>query len=567
MGDTHEYDSLERLLEADYEHAVAALDSRVAAHGDKIAVTVGETGERLSYAEIGRLTDAFAVSLLARGVGRGDRVAVVSDAPLTSIITMFGAWKIGAVFSPINPEYSGDYLTYHLNDCGARLVVASPETADRIQEVRKTIIEHFDLVIDEELTSESPTGSVSLSDLVANDGTGRPACELAFDDPASIIYTSGTTGPAKGVIQSHRWINQYSWQYRRWTDSSDVIHVDLPMYHVGAAFFNVVRALWVGASVSVWKRFSASQYWQRIADSGATCALLFDVMIPWLLQQPASPGDAHNTLRHVHMQPLPANHREFAERFGVDWVTAGFGQTESGSAIYGLIDEFPDDDGPTPPALQRGMSKTIMRANTEETGALLVDGNTITTRGFMGRPTPFLEIEIHDDKGRQCQRGDVGELVVRPRIPSVMFSMYLDKPNYSLHAFRNLWFHTGDAAVQNDDGVFFYSGRLGERIRVKGENVSALDIEQQALQHEFVQKAAAIGVPHTQGEEDQIVLFVELDRPRSAMPVELAEFLRGRLPKAMVPHRIHVIEHMPVTQTNKIQKHKLRSLAEGNARG
>lgn len=566
MPGSYSSHELESLIHSDFSNAVEALDARVQSHSNKIAITVGETGEQLTYAEVGRLTDAFAVSLAERGVGSGDRVAVVSDAPLTSLITMFGTWKLGAIFSPINPEYSGDYLTYHLNDCGAKVVVGSPEAAERVQEIRRTVIEHFDLVIDEESTLESLSGCIRLEQMLAGTGEDRPHVSLTFDQPASIIYTSGTTGPAKGVVQSHRWINQYSWQYRRWMNDEDVIHVDLPMYHVGAAFFNVVRALWVGASVSLWKRFSATQYWQRIDDAGATCALLFDVMIPWLLQQPESPLDARNTLRYVHMQPLPANHQEFAKRFGVDWVTAGFGQTESGSALYGLIDEFPDDEGGTPVELYRGLSKAEMRANTSATGAFIAPGDSITERGFMGKASPFLEIEIHDDQGRRCQNGTVGELVVRPRIPSAMFSMYLDKPNYSLHSFRNLWFHTGDTAHQDDNGVFYYCGRLGERIRVKGENVSAFDIEQQALAHEMVLKAAAIGVPSQQGEEDQIVLFVEPAPGSGDFVPALREFLAKRLARAMRPHRIIPIDSMPVTQTNKVQKHKLHSLLEGTAR-
>lgn len=552
--------TLEAMIDTDFANAVEALDARVAENGAKIAVRVGDTGEHLTYAELGSRTDALAGSLREMGVESGDRVAVISESPLTSLLGMYGAWKAGAVFAPINPEYSGEYLTYHLNDCGARIVIASPQVSARIEEIRRTVIEHLLVVVDAPDDNEEVRGARYLSDALSR-GT-RPEQRIAFDQPASIIYTSGTTGPAKGVVQAHRWINQYTWQYRRWLNTDDVVHVDLPMYHVGAAFFNVVRALWAGATVSLWSRFSASQYWDRINGAGATTALLLDVMIPWLMQQPVRADDRENTLRWAHMQPLPPTHREFAQRFGVDFVTAGFGQTEGGSSLYGLIDEFPDDDGGMPEHLHRGLSKTMMLERAVECGALVVDGRTLTRRGFMGHPNPFLEVEVHDESGRICPVDEVGELVMRPRIASVLFSMYLGKPDYSLHAFRDLWFHTGDLASRDADGVFYYSGRRGERIRVKGENVSAYDIEQCAMLHGDVQKAAAIGVPSRQGEEDEVVLFIEPAEDLRPDLKSVMEFLRGSLAKHMHPHEIRVIETMPVTQTNKIQKHKLLSLID-----
>lgn len=553
--------TLEAMINIDFANAVDALDARVAQNGAKVAVRVGETGEQLTYAELGARTDALAGSLRNMGVQPGDRVAVVSETPLTSLLSMYGVWKSGAVFAPINPEYSGEYLTYHLNDCGARVVIASPRVSVRIEEIRRTVIEHLLVIVDapdddhEEMPAER-----YLADAMSQ--AVRPEQSIAFDQPASIIYTSGTTGPAKGVVQAHRWINQYTWQYRQWLNTDDVVHVDLPMYHVGAAFFNVVRALWAGASVSLWTRFSATQYWDRIKEAGATSALLLDVMIPWLMQQPERADDAENTLRWAHMQPLPPSHRDFAHRFGVDFVTAGFGQTEGGSALYGLIDEFPDDTGGTPDPLYRGLSKTLMRERAVDGGALIVDGQSITRRGFMGHPTPFLEVEIHDESGRVCPPDEMGELVMRPRIASTLFSMYLGKPDYSLHAFRDLWFHTGDLASQDADGVFHYSGRLGERIRVKGENVSAYDIEQHALLHQAVQKAAAIGVPSGQGEEDDVILFIEPAEGVKADLRDIMGFLRGSLAKHMHPREVRIIETMPVTQTNKIQKHKLLSLVD-----
>src|SRR5437763_348424 len=161
-----------------------------------------------------------------------------------------------------------------------------------------------------------------------------PDVEVSFDDPANVIYTSGTTGPSKGVLQPYRWIAQYTWSLRALLTEDDVIYNDLPLYHVGGAIANFGRALWSGCEVALWNRFSPDRFWQRIESRGATAAILLDVMMPWLTKAAPSDADRRNTLNKVHMQPLPLYHADFARRFGIDHVTAGFGQTESGAPLF-----------------------------------------------------------------------------------------------------------------------------------------------------------------------------------------------------------------------------------------
>ena len=109
---------------------------------------------------------------------------------------------------------------------------------------------------------------------------------------AAILQTSGTTGPSKGVVLSHRWINQYTFVPRHLVDRDDVIHNDLPLYHGAGAITNVVRAAWVGCEVALWDRFSASDFWRRIAKRGATNAILIDVMIARLMGAEERPTTA-----------------------------------------------------------------------------------------------------------------------------------------------------------------------------------------------------------------------------------------------------------------------------------
>jgi crotonobetaine/carnitine-CoA ligase len=158
-----------------------------------------------------------------------------------------------------------------------------------------------------------------------------------------------------------------------------------------------------------------------------------------------APTDSANTLRHVHMQPFPLNHHAVAERFGIDFVTIGFGQTEAGLGFCGLIDELPGGGG-TPAVLYRGLSPDETRAAASRFGIMTVVGDTDLPKGFMGAPSPLLEPAILDEEDNRCPPGQVGQLAFRPRFPALILQEYFGKPEATRRAFANCWFHTGDAA-------------------------------------------------------------------------------------------------------------------------
>ena len=313
---------LTTMLRAGGEMAVERLDHWAKATGERCFFYYGEDDVTLSYAEFGLRTDRIAGNLAARGIQKGDHVSVFSTNPLVCTLAMFGIWKAGAVYCPINFGYSGRLLSYQLNDTAPSLVItdrgllgALNDVAHDLQQVPAVCL--FDptgqspAVIDERFGEK-----LAWTDL--EQAATRPTVSLGFDDPANIIYTSGTTGPSKGVVQPHRWMAQYTFWGRTLLCAEDVIYNDLPMYHVGGAVFNIVRAAMVGCEVAVWDRFSPSAFWDRIRTRGATTAELFDVMIPWLTKAPATPYDRDNTLNKVHMQPLPEGHADGSKRFGCD---------------------------------------------------------------------------------------------------------------------------------------------------------------------------------------------------------------------------------------------------------
>ena len=282
-------------------------------------------------------------------------------------------------------------------------------------------------------------------------------------------------------------------------------------------------------------------------------------MTPWLLGAPPRDDDRANTLAMVHMQPLPPNHREVAARFGVNFVTAGFGQTESGNPFVGMIDELGSEEG-VPESLRKSHSKTAIRALCDKLGVLLVDGAQKLPVGFMGRPSPLLEVAILDEDDNRVAPGVVGQLGIRPRFPGLLLQEYFRKPEATLKTFRNLWFHTGDACAEIPDGsgVYRFVDRMGGFFRVRGENVSSFEVEALISRHPKVQATAALPIPAAEGSEDDIVAFVQPVAGERPSEDEIREHARAVMPKYMIPKHIRFVDALPVTPTNKVEKYKLK---------
>lgn len=545
---------LERTLCADGHTAIEALDRNVIRFPEKCAVRYGDGGYQISYAEFGRQTDSIAGNLAAQGIRNGDRISVLTRSPVTALLWMYGIWKAGAVYSPVNHAYEGTLLSYQLNDTDPALLLVSEELAHRVSDIVEDLNVRPHLVIE---GGDSVDGFRCLDYDSMTAEAARPSTVLSEFDPANVIYTSGTTGPSKGVLQSHRWVNQYTYALRAVVDADDVIYNDLPMYHVGGAMANAVRALWVGATVAMWDRFSPNDFWRRIEDAGVTTAILLDVMIPWLTNSPVSERDADNSLAKVHMQPLPASHREFAQRFGIEVVTCGFGQTESGAPLSALILESePRTD--TASGRRKGRSTAECLRIAHDLGQRVIGPTEAAPKAFMGGPGAFSEVTVLDGDDRECPPGQAGELAVRVRLDGLIFDEYIGKPDATAHAMRGGWFHTGDAAVREADGSFRFVDRIGDRIRVRGENISSFHIEEIVNAHPEIEMCAAFAIPAAEGNEDDIAVCVQF---KSCRPVDwevLDEWCRAKMPKFMWPTAWFEVAEIPRTPTNKIEKYKLR---------
>jgi crotonobetaine/carnitine-CoA ligase len=241
---------------------------------------------------------------------------------------------------------------------------------------------------------------------------------------------------------------------------------------------------------------------------------------------PPSPDDADNDVRSMAMGPVIPEVEEFKQRFGVESHTTAFGMTEAGIPIVA---------GWNPP-------------NTKTCG-----------RPRPGRPG--YEVRVVDENDEPVPVGEVGELIVRCSEPWCMNIGYWKMPEATAAAWRNGWYHTGDAFKVDDDGWMYFVDRIKDAIRRRGENISSFEVEAHVNEHPSVQESAAIGVPSELGEHD-VKIHVVVKPGEDLSPEILIEFLAPRMPRFMVPRYVEIVAELPKTEaTFRTQKVKLRERA------
>ena len=549
---------------------IKTFEEVVETRADKVFFYYGEEDAAYTYAEFNRLANAFGRNLRALGVGKGDRVSLFLFNPVAVSLAMFGIWKVGAVFCPINYNLRGKLLAYHINDTRPKVLISEQTFIPSLNAIRDEVKPVPTILYRPRKSDHDYSAEVSavlmdkayaasdFHELLQGDGDNLNV-PLSPGDSANIIYTSGTTGFPKGVVQPHRYLLTYLFFLLQFAHPDDVIYSDLPLYHVGGAFANVVRAGWAGARVAVWDKFSPNDYWNRVHKSGANTSALLDIMIPWLMMKDESPDDRYNTMKMVHMQPLPGNHHQVAKRFGIDFVTVGYGSTEVGGAFGGVIDEFGDEEG-TPAELFKGFSKPEIRQRAARVDLPVVPGEKDVPKGFMGRPLAMIEAQILNDHGKPAGPGEPGQAHFRGRLENAILKEYFNKPEATAEATKDGWFRSGDIVVQDEDGIYRFVDRIGGFIRSRGENMSSHTVEALINDHPAISNSAVFPVPSAEGHEEDIAAFIVLNKGAALEEDELRVWIKDELPRFMWPKHIRFVDNLPVTPTFKVEKYKLKAM-------
>jgi carnitine-CoA ligase len=472
----------------------------------------------LTYAELRDQAQRVAGALVALGVAPGDRVATMLRPSLDYLAAWFGVVWAGAVDVPVNVDFKGEFLRHVIGGSEARVLIIDERWLGRLDGLE---LPDLRAVVVAGGTHEVPGGpaGLTLSDALAHEPLPRvPRDEY---DLAYIMFTSGTTGPSKGAMHSNR---SALWNVRSWIDilqltSSDVAYSMFPLFHVTARSAVATSAIWAGAPIVIRDGFSATRFWDDVRESGATYFAYMGAVIHLLWSQPERPDDAdHSARRAFGAAAPPAVAEAFERRFGLKLIEV-YGSTELGPA--------------TAPTVTRDR------------------------RGTMGVACPHVELEIHDDRDRRVPAGTPGEIVVRPTEPHGLFQGYWREPEATLEAFRNLWFHTGDQGYLDDDGFLTFTDRIKDSIRRRGENISSFEVERAVQTHDAVLECAAYAVPSELTEEEVMIAVV----PRDGVtidPVDVLAHCVEVIPRFAVPRYLRVVDALPKTPSQRIQKYKLR---------
>ena len=486
------------------------------------------TGEHLDFSQAAADMHQASGYLAQIGVEHGDRVAVLMSSSLDYVRVWLGITRLGAVAVLLNPELSGSFLLHQLNNAGASLAIVDEGLLPQLEAVEDDLA-HLErvIVVGSLSTLRSSVSVRRMSWAPWREASPWQGPMPLASDIAAVMYTSGTSGPSKGVLMPHAHCTLYGIGLIEATGLSerDTYYITMPLFHANGLLIQLGACLLCGSRAVLRSRFSATNWLADIKRHGVTVTSLLGSMSAFVLAGEPAADDRDHRLRAIVSSPNIAEHdHAFRTRFGVEDVFSGFGMTEVNIPIWG----------------RRGVATP---------GA----AGWVHDRHF--------DVMIADpDTDVAVERGTVGEILVRPKVPFGFMAGYLGMPERTVEAWRNLWFHTGDAATMDANGLVVFVDRIKDCIRRRGENISPAEIEAVIAALPEVAEIAAYAVPSdVPGGEDEIMLAIVAPRGTQALLNEIACEAERLLPRFAKPRYLKLLDALPKTMTGKVQRAVLRA--------
>jgi fatty-acyl-CoA synthase len=509
-----------------------------AAFGGSTAIV--DRDRSFTYAELADRAGALAEVLVRRGIGRGERIAVLAQNSHEFIEAYFAAAAIGAILVPVNTRLSAREIRRILRDSGARALVASSLFSGAAREAAGNAETALELVLwvggsDEGGAARGAAVEIEYEEALA--GARAPYAPVPIDEHAvaHLYYTSGTTGEPKGVMLTHRNVCVHAaWAIAELRlDARDVWGHFAPMFHLADAWatFAITE---VGGRHVMCGRFDPGEALALVERHRITTSNLIPTMLSMIVNRDDLAGRDLGSLRVILSGGAPIAPelvRRILERLGCDYVQT-YGMTETSPYLTVSL---------LPPHL-----------------AALPFEERLRRKARTGRAFGEVELRVTDDAGRPVPADDrtVGE--IRVRGPTVTPG-YWNRPDATAEAFADGWLKTGDLAVIDAEGSVNIVDRKKDMILTGGENVYSTEVENALYEHPAVLEAAAFGLPDaTWGEI--VAAAVVLAPGRRADAGELAGFVKVRLAGYKVPRRVFFLDALPKTGTGKISKKELRGM-------
>ncbi len=489
--------------------------------------------EPLSFRRTNEMANKVANALIKAGVKKGEKVTVLMPNSDDYVIVWFGILKAGAVMVPANTAYKADFLQYVIDSSDSKLLFIAEEYLDRMSPIAKRIKKLERVVV---WTRAGKTKfdrhgfkfakMKSYSEFLRGARTAEPKVEVLFTDYSRLMFTSGTTGLSKGVMRPCAADYSSARNCAEIMDvgPDDVYFTCLPLFHSNAMVMTVYPALIKGAKTVVEEKYSASRFWKWMNEYKVTRFNTVGTVSYFMWNTPPVPEEKTHGVGLVLGSPAPHDIIEkFMKRFNIKFME-GYGLTETGQCTW----------------MRPGEPFRV---------------------GSCGKEAPGYEIKIADpESDEELPRGEVGQIIVRPRVPNIMLHYYNKMPEKTVEDFRNLWFHTGDAGWMDKDGYIYFMDRVKDYIRRRGENISSFEVEKVVSSHPAVKECAAVGVKAAEGKhaEDEVMIVIVPEKGAKPDPEKIVKFLEPKMPNFMIPRFMRFVKSLPKTGTERVQKNKLR---------
>lgn len=487
-------------------------------------------GGDLSYGELDSRSARFARVLAAGGIGAGDRVAYLGMNSTSFLVTMLAAFRLGAIYVPVNFRLAGPELSAVLERSGARALVCEEghrTLVDRLSPAPPALERQFLVDDDPEVPASSVPGTWEpWSDLV---NAAEPLPEVAtrsHEDPAVLMFTSGTTGRPKGVTLTHgnAWWNSLNVELMVDSRIGDTTHVAAPLFHIGALNSFALRSLVRGNRMVLRRSFDPAQaladYEQYSVDSTFAVPAMFQAM----QRDPGFESADLRGLRSVVVAGAPVPPSLIR-----DWAARGVLLQQA----WGLTETAPF-------------------------ATHLPAAWTLTKTGSAGIAMPYTQLAVVDsENGGPLDAGESGEVIVRG--PNVTPG-YWEDPEATASAFdAEGWFHTGDIGFLDKDGCLFIVDRLKDMIISGGENVYPAEVERALADLSGLDDVAVIGVPDEKWGE-RVVAMVSLRRGAELTLEQLRDHASQRLARYKLPTGLVVADSVPRNAAGKLDKVAIRQI-------
>jgi crotonobetaine/carnitine-CoA ligase len=483
-----------------------------------------------SWGEFANKVDATARVLAARGIRKGDRMAVMARNCDGHVLLLFALSRLGAIMVPVNPEFGVVEAKYVLHHAEVSAVAATADTLAVARDAATGLKTPSWFVMLDAASDNTPL-LTNLANELANEltknalQTALPA-DITGDATCLIVYTSGTTGFPKGAMHSQRSFvtGGEAFVQRVYLQDDDRLMIVLPLFHINAMFYSLAGTLAAGASAVIIPKFSASTFWQTAVDTGATQVNIIEAIGSILRNRPRSEFRAEHRIARVYGVRASMD-ETFKNDFKIPHRIGGYGMTEIPGVTCNPFE---------------GVQK-------------------LGSMGPVGRhpdpARPWAQCRVVDDEGRDVPVGEAGELWVKT--PIIMQGYFRD-PEQTAGTFEGDWFKTGDLVKCDEDGYYYFISRKRDIIRRRGENIAAAELDRVVGEHPAVAEAGTIAVPSELGEDD--IFVVVATKPGAKVTAEeIAEWCRARLAPQKVPRYVAFIDELPHTPTHKIAKAVLRA--------